>query len=279
MCAPRRRVKEQSHDTFLWREHHNLEAKMTPSFRVDPSRDVVVFSIRRDTREIEELVRSLGYRIVDIIVQSRSRPDPETFIGTGKLEEYRRALTLREDEGPPMASTARPLAVVDAALKPPQLFGIEDLLRLEVWDRIRVILEIFQQKAQVKEARLQVELARLRYELPFVHEALHRTLTGEHPGFMGGGELPMRTYETHLKRRTKKIQDELRAVRKERAQRREGRRKSGFHLVAIAGYTNSGKSSLLNALCGADTFVENLYFSTLQTTTRKLRPEYARERH
>lgn len=170
-----------------------------------------------------------------------------------------------------MASTGRPLVVVDAALKPPQLFGIEDVVKAEVWDRIRVILEIFQQKAQVKEARLQVELARLRYELPFVHEALHRTLTGEHPGFMGGGELPMRTYETHLKRRTKKIQDELGNVRKERAQRRAGRRKSGFQLVAIAGYTNSGKTSLLNALCGSEAYVEDLYFSTLQTTTRRLR--------
>lgn len=90
---------------------------------------------------------------------------------------------------------------------------------------------------------------------------------------MGGGELPMRTYETHLKRRTKKIQDELINVRKERAQRRAGRRKSGFQLVAIAGYTNSGKTSLLNALCGSEAYVENLYFSTLQTTTRRLRSE------
>jgi GTPase len=265
------------HRVFLWSGDPNLQAQNTPSFRVDSSRSVILFTLSRDTAEIEELVRSLGYSIVDKVVQNRSRPDPETFLGRGKLAEYRRSLTSRE--GPPLASNGKLLAVVDGALKPPQLFSVEDILRIEVWDRIRVILEIFQQKAQVKEARLQVELARLRYELPFVHEALHRTLTGEHPGFMGGGELPMRTYETHLKRRTGKIQQELRAVRKERAQRREGRRKGGFRLVAIAGYTNSGKSSLLNALCGSEATVENLYFSTLQTTTRRLRPQYSNGRH
>lgn len=244
---------------------------------MDAPRDVVLFSIRRDTLETEELVRSLGSRVVERVVQVRSRPDPDTYLGRGKLEEFRRRLS--GERPPPTVSGRGPLAVVDAALKPPQLFGIEDVLRLEVWDRIRLILEIFQHHARVKEAKLQVELARLRYELPFVHEALHRTLTGEHPGFMGGGELPMRTYETHLKRRTKKIQGELRTIRKERARRREGRRRTGFRLVAIAGYTNSGKSSLLNALCGSEAFVENLYFSTLQTTTRRLKPAYVRDRH
>jgi GTPase len=239
---------------------------------VDSARDVVLLSIRRDTAEIEELIRSLGYRLVLRVVQARTRADPYTFIGKGKLEDVRKELDALATPHPPVAG-GRPLVVVDAPLKPPQLFGIEDVVKAEVWDRLRVILEIFQQKAQVKEARLQVELARLRYELPFVHEALHRTLTGEHPGFMGGGELPMRTYETHLKRRTKKIQDELNNVKRERAQRRAGRRKSGFQLVAIAGYTNSGKSSLLNALAGSEAHVENVYFSTLQTTTRKLRPE------
>lgn len=226
---------------------------------------------------MEELLRSLGCRIVDRVLQERSRPDPRTFLGLGRLRQLHERL--RQQEGDPSVSGARPLVVVDAALKPPQLFGIEDIVRAEVWDRIRVILEIFQQKAQVKEARLQVELARLRYELPFVHEALHRTLTGEHPGFMGGGELPMRTYETQLRRRTRKILEELAGVRRERAQRRRGRHRSGFQLVSITGYTNSGKSSLLNALCGSNAHVEDVYFSTLQTTTRRPRPEHLEGRH
>ncbi len=246
---------------------------------MDSPRSVVLFSLNRDTSEIEELIRSLGYTIVHRVVQARSRPDPETYLGGGKLAEFRRFLTTTEEGAPPLASNGKLLGVVDGALKPPQLFGVEDIVRIECWDRIRVILEIFEQKAQVKEAKLQVELARLRYELPFVHEAVHRTLTGEHPGFMGGGELPMRTYETHLKRRTRKILDELRSVRKERAQRREGRRKGGFRLVAIAGYTNSGKSSLLNALCGSEAVVENLYFSTLQTTTRRLQDKFSSGSH
>lgn len=259
----------QARLTFLWRRHRNVQLRNTPSFHVDAARPVSLVSIRRDTSETEELVRALGNPIVGRVVQLRSRPEPGTFVGSGKLKELRDELA----RGTPLTSGGKPLVVVDAALKPPQLFGIEDIVGAEVWDRIRVILEIFQQKAQVKEARLQVELARLRYELPFVHEALHRTLTGEHPGFMGGGELPMRAYETHLKSRTKKIQDDLVNVRKERAQRRAGRRKSGFQLVAIAGYTNSGKSSLLNALCGSAVRVEDVYFSTLETTTRRLRSE------
>lgn len=234
-------------------------------------------SVQSDTAEMEELLRSLGGRIVDRVVQERNRPDPRTFLGLGRIRQLHERL--RQQEGNPSASGARPLVVVDAALKPPQLFGIEDIVKAEVWDRIRVILEIFQQQAQVKEARLQVELARLRYELPFVHEALHRTLTGEHPGFMGGGELPMRTYETQLRRRTRKILEELASVRLERAQRRRGRHRSGFQLVSITGYTNSGKSSLLNALCGSDVHVENVYFSTLQTTTRRPRPEHLEGRH
>lgn len=238
---------------------------------MDPARRVILASIRDDTAELEELVRSLGYVVAGRVIQHRSRPAPDTFLGQGKLLEIREIVM---GGAPPIVSNGRPLVVVDAALKPPQLFGIEDVVGAEVWDRIRIILEIFQQKAQVKEARLQVELARLRYELPFVHEALHRTLTGEHPGFMGGGELPMRTYETHLKRRTKKILSELENVKTERAQRRQGRRRSGFQLVAITGYTNSGKSSLLNTLCGSEAYVEDLYFSTLQTTTRRLQERW-----
>jgi GTPase len=232
-------------------------------------RPVVLLTIRRDTDETRALLDALGFPLAATIFQSRSRGDPATFLGRGKLEEARAALaTLPPVSGP------RPLLVVDAPLKPTVLFNLEDELKAEVWDRIRLILEIFEANARVKEARLQVELARLRYELPFVHEALHRQLTGEHPGFMGGGELAPRTYETHLRRRTRTIVQELERVKKERRTRRAGRRRSGLRLIAIAGYTNGGKSSLLNELTGAETLARHQVFSTLQTATRRLRPEY-----
>lgn len=246
---------------------------MTPKAAIGGSeaRPVVLLTTRSDTSEAVALIEAVGFVHAGTVFQRRERPDPATFLGRGKLEEARRIL---EGGGPPLASPARPLVMVDAQLKPTVLFNIEDELKAEVWDRVRLILEIFQKNARVKEAQLQVELARLRYELPFVHEALHRQLTGEHPGFMGGGELAPRTYETHLKRRTKAIVGELERVKKERRTRRAGRRRSGLRLVAIAGYTNVGKSSLLNELTASEVVAKHQVFSTLQTATRRLRDEY-----
>lgn len=239
---------------------------------VEP-RPVVVLTLDTDTSEIRALLDAIGFQPIGFVRQARPRPDPSTFLGLGKISEAKSLLEQRD----PLVSPGRPLLVVDGAIKPPALFNLEDETNVEVWDRIRLILEIFQQHARVKEARLQVELARLRYELPFVHEALHRQLTGEHPGFMGGGEVETRTYETHLKRRTKTLTNELERVKRERRTRREGRRRGGMRLVAIAGYTNSGKSSLLNALTGSTVIARAQVFSTLQTATRKVRDEYRRE--
>lgn len=246
----------------------------TPSLRVEPrigGRSVVVLTMREETGEIESLLDAVGFDLAKVIHQRRARPDPATYLGKGKLEVAREALPRT---APPLVSTGKPLVVVDDQIKPSILFNLEDELKVEVWDRIRLILEIFEKNARVKEARLQVELAKLRYELPFVHEALHRQLTGEHAGFMGGGELAPRTYETHLKRRTGKIVQELERVKKERATRRTGRRRSGLRLIAIAGYTNGGKSSLLNELTASEVVAKQQVFTTLQTATRRLRPEY-----
>lgn len=233
-------------------------------------RPVLLLSTSRETGEMQELLISLGCSRIEVLNQPRTKPNPATYFGRGKIGEARQALDRLRD---PLVSGGVPLVVVNTELRPPQLFNLEEALGAEVWDRVRVILEIFRSKAEIKEARLQVELARLRYELPFVHEALHRRLTGERPGFMGGGEVEARTYETHLKRRTKTIQQDLERIRRERTTRRAGRRKGGFALVAIAGYTNSGKSSLLNMLCASDALVEDKVFSTLQTKTRRLRRE------
>lgn len=161
------------------------------------------------------------------------------------------------------------LVIVDEDVRPAVLFNLEERLGVEVWGRTRLILEIFSQHAHLKEARLQVELAQLRYDVPMVHEAIHRKRRGERPGFMGGGEYAVAEYEDFIKRRMRTIRDELERVRHDRAVRRKVRR-DRFYLVSLAGYTNAGKSSLLSALTGADALQESALFSTLGTMTRRL---------
>lgn len=161
------------------------------------------------------------------------------------------------------------ILVLDEEVRPAVLFNVEERLGVEVWDRTRLILEIFSQHAHLREARLQVELAQLRYEVPMVHEAIHRKLRGERPGFMGGGEYAVADYEEYIKRRMRTIREELKRVRHDRAGRRKVRR-GRFYQVSLAGYTNAGKSSLLEALTGADALQESSLFSTLGTMTRRL---------
>lgn len=239
--------------------------------RVEERRSVVVLSTRADLSEAEALVEAAGMRLAAEVVQERPRPDPKTYLGRGKLEEVREILEHLRD---PLFSGGGPLVVANDELRPTPLFNLGDELRVETWDRIRLILAIFERNARVKEARLQVEYARLRYELPLVHEAIHRRMTGQRAGYMGGGEVEIRTYETHLRRRSRTILKELDRLKAERATRRAGRRKGGLRLVAIAGYTNSGKSSLLNELTQSEVLAEHRIFTTLQTATRRIRPEY-----
>lgn len=161
------------------------------------------------------------------------------------------------------------LLVLDEDVKPSVLFNLEDRLGIEVWDRTRLILEIFGAHAHVKEAKLQVELAKLQYEIPLMREAIHRKRSGERPGFMGGGEYDVADYQEFIKRRMRTVKEELERIRRERGVRRQVRRE-GFYLVSLAGYTNAGKSTLLNTLTGADVQSEWTMFSTLATTTRRL---------
>ena len=147
---------------------------------------------------------------------------------------------------------------------------MERALGVECYDRLRVILEIFGQRAQSKEAKLQVELALLQYEVPLLREWIHEGDVGERPGFLAGGEYRVDAYYETVKRRMRKIRDELEHARHEREVRRSRRKAGGYHLVALAGYANAGKSSLLNALTGEKVLVNARMFSTLQTTTRRM---------
>ena len=222
----------------------------------------IVVSLNDDITEIIDLADSLGYKNVKTFIQRRKVPDVNNFIGPGKVEEIKEFIEEYEKN--------IDLIIVDGELKPSQWFTLEKKLNKDVYDRIRLILAIFEERADRKEARLQVRLAQLQYERPFVRELIHRARAGEHPGFMAGGEYQVDDYYEMIKKQMKKIRGNLDKIRNERDVRRQHRHISGFCLVSLAGYTNAGKSSFLNMLSGEKVKVEGRLFSTLSTTTRKI---------
>lgn len=223
-------------------------------------------SLTRDVAEMRALLASAGHRIVDEIVQVRAAPDARTFVGHGKVLDVR----ARIERG------GVDIVVFAGELRPAMHYRLERDLGIECYDRLRVLLELFAQRAATREAKLQVELALLRYEVPLLREWIHEAEIGERPGFMAGGEYRVDAYYETVKRRMKKIRDDLDAVRRERGRRRTLRKERGFGLVALAGYANAGKSSLLNALTGEHVLVEDRMFSTLSTTTRAIPDAHAR---
>ena len=220
----------------------------------------ILISLNKDTCEIKSLAETIDYKIIKEFIQIRNVPDVNTFVGPGKLEEIKDFLEENKVD----------LVIVDGKLKPSQWFTLEKELKIDVYDRIRIILAVFDKRAESKEARLQVKLAQLQYERPFVRELIHRARKGEHPGYMAGGEYEVADYYEMIKRQMKKIRDELKKIRRERELRRRHRYETGFYLVSLAGYTNAGKSSLLNILAEENVKVEEKLFSTLSTTTRRI---------
>ncbi len=155
--------------------------------------------------------------------------------------------------------------------KPSQAFKLEEKVGVKVIDRFQLILEIFAMRAGSPEAKLQVEYARLNYELPRVKESIRRAKLDEFPGFRGGGEYGERARVEDIKRKMNSLEDKLDSFEKAREQRRKRRRERGFNLVALAGYTNAGKSTLLNALSSAEVEVDDRLFTTLSPRTRVLK--------
>ncbi len=222
---------------------------------VDVKRAVIVWD---GDPEFLELVASLGYEVVGRVLLTGT--SSRQHLTRGKVEEVR---TLVEREG-------ADVVIVDAALKSSQWFNLERELRVRVLDKVNLILEIFADRARTKEAKLQVELARLKYEVPRVREMIHREKMGERAGFMGGGEYPVADYYLLIQRRIRKIREQLRALAEKREVMRRRRGELGFYIVSIAGYTNSGKSTLLRALTGEEVEIEGRMFSTLSTRTARL---------
>jgi len=222
--------------------------------------DVLLVGLDGPLDEIRSLIDAAGYHLQGEFIQRRTRPDPRYFVGKGKLEELKQAV-----RDSPVQTV-----VFAGALRPSQHFELERALKVQCFDRLRVILEIFTRRASTREAKLQVELAMLQYEVPILREWIHAGVAGERPGFMAGGEYRVDAYYETVKRKMVKVREVLAGIRKERARRRGHRQQRGFYQVAIAGYANAGKSSLFNTLSGERVLVDDRLFTTLSTTTRAL---------
>jgi GTP-binding protein HflX len=245
------------------KKRHVHEKRGEPEFKpAEPAtpRRAVLLSASRGLGEIPELARSLPLRIVSIQIQERSRPDPKSYFGSGKLEEIKKEV--RE--------IGADLVLVNDLLKPSQMLNLQKGIGVEVWDRVQLILRIFTDRAKSAEAQLQVERASLQNQIPIVREAIAQSKRGENPGFLAGGEIGTEPLLNQIRRRIKAIDDRLDKLKRESGRRRERRKRSGFFVVSVAGYTNAGKSTLVSAMTGAALLIEDRMFSTLSTTTRKL---------
>ena len=217
--------------------------------------------------ELEALLETAGGKSYGRVLQNRQTPDPRTFIGEGKVQELK---TLIEAEG-------CTLAVFDNELSPSQMRALSEDLGVRVIDRSSLILDIFAQRARTREGRLQVELAQYKYLLPrltgmWTHLVRQTAGGGASPiGTRGPGETQLETDRRHIRRKIQKLEEELEAVRKVRSTQRRLREKNGVPVVALVGYTNAGKSTVLNCLTDAGIEANDRLFDTLDTTTRRLR--------
>jgi GTPase len=219
-------------------------------------------------REMEELARTAGIAIVDVVVQRRRQLDPRYVIGRGKLEELILQATHREVE----------LVVFNRDLHPAQVRAIGDMTDLRVIDRTQLILDIFAQRATSRAGKRRVELAQLKYALPRLvtkNTAMSR-LTGGIGG-RGPGETKLELNRRLAKDRIRQLESEIERLSAERAGRRKLRDKRGLPAIGIVGYTNAGKSTLLNVLTNSEVVAEDKLFATLDPTSRRLRfPEERR---
>jgi len=231
----------------------------------DPERGFVVGVFPKgvdgesELAELRELARTAGVATVGEVVQHRARPDPQTFVGKGKLTELKDAYTSANAE----------VLLVDEELSPTQQRSLENALEARVVDRTQLILDIFAQHARSAEGKLQVELAQLEYNLPRMRGLWqHLERLGGGVGTRGPGESQLETDRRLARTRVSLVKRRLRGLSAQRATRRKERERSSVPTIALAGYTNVGKSTLLNALTGADASVDNRLFETLDPTTR-----------
>ena len=211
--------------------------------------------------ELADLLETAGGICVGTVFQNKDTPDPRTFIGEGKVAEVKELVD----------AMGADMVIVDNPLSPSQQRALSEDLKVQVLDRAALILDIFAQRARTKEGRLQVELAQYQYLLPrLLGMWTHLERQEGAIGTRGPGETQLETDRRHIRRKIQKLRDELEQVRRVRATQRSRREKNEVPVVAIVGYTNAGKSTLLNKLTGADIPANNRLFDTLDTTTRTL---------
>ncbi|MQA27100.1 MAG: GTPase HflX, partial [Micromonosporaceae bacterium] len=218
--------------------------------------------------ELAALAETAGSMVLEGLVQRRNRPDPATYIGRGKVDDLRDVVI----------ETGADTVICDGELSPSQLRNLEERTKVKVVDRTALILDIFAQHAKSKEGKAQVELAQLQYLLPRLRgwgQTLSRQAGGRAGGASGGvglrgpGETKLETDRRRIRTRISRLKRDITAMRTVRETKRATRRRNAVPSVAIAGYTNAGKSSLLNRITGAGVLVEDALFATLDPTTRR----------
>ena len=218
-------------------------------------------------KELAALAETAGSQVMEALIQRRDKPDAATFIGSGKVAEVRQAVV----------ATGADTVVCDGELSPAQLRTLEQKVKVKVIDRTALILDIFAQHAKSREGKAQVELAQMSYMLPRLRgwgESLSRQAGGI--GGRGPGETKIETDRRRINDKMAKLRREIKDMKTSRDTKRNERRRKNIPSVAIAGYTNAGKSSLLNRLTGSDVLVENALFATLDPTVRKTQSEDGR---
>ena len=218
-------------------------------------------------KELAALAETAGSQVMEALIQRRDKPDAATFIGSGKVAEVRQAVV----------ATGADTVVCDGELSPAQLRTLEQKVKVKVIDRTALILDIFAQHAKSREGKAQVELAQMSYMLPRLRgwgESLSRQAGGI--GGRGPGETKIETDRRRINDKMAKLRREIKDMKTSRDTKRNERRRKNIPSVAITGYTNAGKSSLLNRLTGSDVLVENALFATLDPTVRKTQSDDGR---
>lgn len=226
-------------------------------------------------RELAALAETAGSEVLDGLLQRRAHPDPATYLGKGKTQELRQMVV----------ATGADTVIADTELAPSQRRALEDVVKVKVIDRTAVILDIFAQHAKSREGKAQVELAQLEYLLPRLRgwgESMSRQAGGQAAGGVGmgsrgPGETKIELDRRRINTRMAKLRKQIIAMKPARETKRANRKKNSVPSVAIAGYTNAGKSSLLNRMTSAGVLVENALFATLDPTVRKTQTPDGRE--
>jgi len=228
---------------------------------VAPKSSVDRWLVEDSIGELTQLADTAGASVVGKLIQRLSTPSKTHYLGKGKLEEL---ISLKD-------STHYDVVILDDELSPLQQQNLEEALQVKVIDRAALILDIFTKRARTHEGQLQVELAQHQYLLPrLAGQWSHLERLGGGIGTRGPGESQLETDKRLIRRKIQRLKTQIEEVRKHRRLHRQQRQKSGIPIVAIVGYTNSGKSTLLNALSHAEVFVEDKLFATLDPTTRRL---------